>query len=129
MASFGKIYISGKISGIESIAPALFEQAEMKLIALGWEVINPTTIKHIDLDSWIGCMKTDIIELMKCDCIFMLSNWETSKGAIIELKLAADLGMKIMYEEEPKLNIDAVQSEMPGFKGTLDALAEITIRK
>jgi len=129
MASFGKIYISGKISGIESIAPALFEQAEMKLIALGWEVINPTTIKHIDLDSWIGCMKTDIIELMKCDSIFMLSNWETSKGAIIELKLAADLGMKIMYEEEPKLNIDAVQSEMPGFKDTLDALAEITIRK
>jgi hypothetical protein len=44
-----KIYVSGKISGIESIAPILFKSAENRLIEDGYEVVNPTTINHLDL--------------------------------------------------------------------------------
>jgi hypothetical protein len=93
-----KIYISGKITGIEKKAPLIFEKAEIELIERGFEVINPMKIKHSHDGSWINYMKNDIKSLMDCDAIYMLSNWTGSKGAEIERRLALDLGMKIIYE-------------------------------
>jgi len=44
-------------------------------------------------------MRVCIIALMSCDAIFMLSNHYQSKGAMIELALAKELGMKVFWEE------------------------------
>lgn len=41
-----KIYISGKISGIENEAPDLFLKAEKELKEKGFETINPITLNH-----------------------------------------------------------------------------------
>ena len=41
-----KIYISGKISGIENEAPELFAKAETELQAKGFETVNPITLNH-----------------------------------------------------------------------------------
>jgi len=41
-----KIYISGKISGIENEAAALFEKAEKELQEKGFETVNPITLNH-----------------------------------------------------------------------------------
>ena len=90
------IYISGPITGIEATAPQLFKEAEDFLKAKGYEVVNPMTINHDHDKSWTNYMKTDIIALMECDGIFMLDNWEESKGACIEYYLAIKLGYEVM---------------------------------
>lgn len=95
----GKIYISGKITGIEKEAPALFKAAEKKLKSKGYEVVNPMTITHEHDKSWQSYMKEDVKAMCDCDEIFMLKNWTDSKGAIIEWNIANFLGLKINYEK------------------------------
>jgi hypothetical protein len=41
-------------------------------------------------------MKEDIKFLLDCDFIFMLDNWQESRGAIIELNLAMNLKIKVL---------------------------------
>jgi hypothetical protein len=93
-----KIYISGKISGIENEAPELFAKAETELQAKGFETVNPMTLNHEHDKSWHSYMKEDVKALCECDEIFMLSNWIDSKGAIIEHTIAMYLGLKVRYE-------------------------------
>ena len=93
-----KIYISGKISGIENDAPTLFSKAEKMLQSLGFETVNPMTINHEHDKSWHSYMKEDVKALCDCDEIFMLQNWADSKGAIIEHTIAMHLGLRVHYE-------------------------------
>lgn len=92
------IYISGKISGIEGEAFKLFEEAELMLTGLGYEVINPFKLNHEHDKSWHSYMKADVKALCDCDTIYMLSNWTDSKGAIIEHTIAMYLGLKVVYQ-------------------------------
>lgn len=93
-----KIYISGKITGIENDASAIFGKAEMELQAKGYETVNPMTLNHNHDKSWHAYMKEDIKALCDCDEVFMLKNWIDSKGAIIEHTIAMYLGIKVNYE-------------------------------
>lgn len=96
-----KIYISGKITGLqEEEAEALFSAAEKYLAEKGYDVVNPLKIKHDHDLSWVNYMKQDIKALCDCSAIFMLNNWEDSKGAKIEKQLAEDLQMQILYEPQ-----------------------------
>lgn len=94
-----KIYISGKITGIENQAEQLFEKAENELTLKGYEVINPLKLNHQHDKSWHSYMKEDIKALCDCEEIFMLSNWAESKGATIERTIAMSLDIKVLYEK------------------------------
>lgn len=94
-----KVYISGKISGIDNEAIAIFKQAEDFLKNKGLEPINPFSLNHDEHDkSWHSYMKVDVRALCDCDSIYMLKNWVDSKGAIIEHSIAMMLGIKILYQ-------------------------------
>ena len=93
-----KIYISGKISGIEDKALHLFNKAEDNLTDLGYEAINPMALNHDHDKSWHSYMKEDVKALCGCDVIYMLSNWTDSKGAIIEHTIAMYLGLEVIYQ-------------------------------
>ena len=93
-----KIYISGKITGIEEQAPAIFAKAEQQLKEHGYEVVNPTTLPHQHDQSWHSYMREDVKALCDCHAIFMLSNWKDSKGAIIEHTIAMYLGLEVIYQ-------------------------------
>ena len=88
-----KVYISGKISGIEEQAYQLFEEAENKLKMFGYEVVNPMKLPHEHDKEWHSYMKEDIKALCDCDAICLLDNWESSIGANIEFELAKNLKM------------------------------------
>lgn len=97
-----RIYISGKISDLSvDEYSKRFIEAEMKLVEFGYQVINPVKIgeKLPENSEWSDYMRADIIELMKCDVIYMLSNWKESKGAKIEQRIARELGLRMMYEK------------------------------
>lgn len=93
-----RIYISGRVTGIEQEAPVLFDRAERMLAGRGWDPVNPMTLPHQHERTWAAYMREDIKALCDCDTIYMLENWRRSRGAFIEWILATVLGMKIMYE-------------------------------
>ncbi|MDR3266236.1 MAG: DUF4406 domain-containing protein [Tannerella sp.] len=98
-----KIYISGKISGLPiDEVEAKFEEAEAKLKAEGYEVVCPLKNEINEDVRWETYMKMDIIMLMGCDAIYMLSDWENSRGASLEKQIAECTGKDVIYQIVPK---------------------------
>lgn len=94
-----KIYISGKITGLDyETALSIFNEAEEFLKLAGYEVVNPMTIEHNHDKTWESYMKVDLIEMLKCDAVYMLKGWYTSKGARMEFDIAEKLGIQILFE-------------------------------
>jgi hypothetical protein len=95
-----KIYISGKITGIEDQAPELFKKTAHELLKQEFHPINPMTLNHNHDKSWHSYMREDIKALCDCDLIYMLSNWKDSKGAIIENQIANFLGLEVIFQQK-----------------------------
>lgn len=94
-----RVYISGAISGLPyDEAKELFRKAENYLNIQNFEPINPFNNGLDSSEPWAAHMRVDIKMLLDCDCIYMLSNWKNSKGAILEHKIAANLGMGIIHQ-------------------------------
>jgi Domain of unknown function (DUF4406) len=93
-----KAYISGKITGMEERAKELFEQAEKELLEMGYEPVNPMKLNHQHDLSWEAYMKEDIKALCGCDSVYLLRNYADSKGALLELAIATELKMSIIYQ-------------------------------
>lgn len=87
-----RVYLSGKISGIEDVAIGIFQEAEDRLTALGYDVVNPTKLDHSNHDqTWESFMKVDLPHLFTCDHIYLLHNYLDSDGATWELMNALKL--------------------------------------
>ena len=92
-----KVYISGKISGLDiELAKKSFQEAENKMLELGYEVINPLKLPDNHDKSWESYMRVCITYLTQCDAIYMLDGWENSKGANLEYYLAYELKIKVL---------------------------------
>ena len=105
-----RLYISGKITGLKySEVEIRFNKAEI-MLQKRYEVVNPTKINPITESEyekmsekkkeafWHKCMKKDLKELKKCQIIYMLPDYETSKGALLELEEARKLGLIVIFE-------------------------------
>lgn len=97
-----KIYISGSISNNPNYKED-FERAEKKLISDGYEVINPTMIELPMSCSHADYMKIDFVLLDLADGIYLLSNYEKSKGACMEYGYALAKDKIIFFESEQAL--------------------------
>jgi hypothetical protein len=95
-----KVYIAGKVSGIEEKAVELFENAEQLLIKKGFEVVNPMKLPHNHDKTWESYMKESLTEMMKCQYIHPLPNHTESVGATIEVNLAKELGITCILINE-----------------------------
>lgn len=95
-----KIYISGPMTGIEDSNYPAFNAAESKLKRMGYEVFNPASIEDNPFWKWEDYMKECVKALPKCDKVYLLRGWQTSRGAIEEVKLANTLGIPITLEGE-----------------------------
>lgn len=94
-----KIYISGKITGLpEADAKYYFHSAHAELKTQGHEPVNPMFLPHNHGKTWAEFMREDLQALLTCEAIYMLENWQDSKGARIEFGLAVELGMKIIFQ-------------------------------
>lgn len=99
-----KIYISGPISGVPNDNKDAFVKAKEFLHAKNWIVRTPFDpdileyTKKLGENSWQNYMKPDIMALMECDAIYMLSTYAASRGARIEKLLAEELGYEVYYQ-------------------------------
>ena len=92
-----KVYLSGKISGVEDLNRPKFERAEKELNAKGYDVVNPHKLFPAEpIRAWDEYMKNDIKHMMDCDMVAVLDDWKDSPGACIEVNLAFCLRMKVV---------------------------------
>lgn len=94
-----KVYISGAIAhyDLEERRNA-FLNAERYLSLKGFEPVNPFKNGLPDEAHWREHMKADIALLLDCQYIYMLRDWELSKGAKLELDVASSCGIKVLFE-------------------------------
>jgi hypothetical protein len=90
-----KLYISGPITGQPFGNRPAFDQLEAVLRRRGYDVCNPHALAHVDVSNWEQCMRLDVVHLLSCDGIVMLPGWERSRGARLELHIAAELGLRV----------------------------------
>lgn len=108
-------YISGPITGLENGNFDAFMKAQKELEKEGYIVLNPHEIgkevyekwskievrtKEQNEEMWQDYMKVCLKFLCGCDVVFLLGNWETSRGSTIELLVAKTLGIKIYYMKD-----------------------------
>ena len=96
-----KVYVSGKISGLDPVeAKKNFIKAELRLKRQGHTVMSPKGIMD-----FAGFEHEDYMHVCKamidvCDAIYMLSNWQTSKGSREELDYAREWRKEVLWEDE-----------------------------
>ncbi len=96
-----KVYIAGKITGLRYIdALEKFTDAEKKLTALGFQVVNPMNVVTDPKVDWKLAMRECIKSMMReCDTIFLLPDWVHSKGAQLEYEIANQLQFKLLTDD------------------------------
>lgn len=96
-----KVYISGKITGEEASDTFLkFLLANLELKRQGHITMNPYVLSENPGFEHSDYMHICYSMLDVCDAIYMLSDWQKSKGARMELQYAADHSKGIFYEDE-----------------------------
>ena len=88
-----KLYISGKITGVENYKE-LFDEAEKYYTGLGYAVMNPAILP--EGFEWDDYMFICLEMLKPCDVLALLDGWQNSPGAKRELKLALEYNKKII---------------------------------
>jgi len=88
-----RIYISGAMTGIADLNKPAFDAEAARLRALGYHVENPAEVQLPAGATWSDYMRADIPLLCQCDTIVMLDGWTASRGAVLEHRIALDLGM------------------------------------
>lgn len=96
-----KVYIAGAISG-ENKAKCIakFAAAQKEVEAAGYEAINPITVVNNWNTTWVAAMKKCIPALCQADALYLLPCGKKSKGATVEMNIAANLLMPVVTQLE-----------------------------
>lgn len=91
------IYIAGKVTG-EDLAKCTmkFGEAQVKIEALGYEVINPLQLISDIHTPWQLAMRMCISKLMTCHAVYVLEDAKRSRGAKIEMELARGIEIPLL---------------------------------
>ena len=90
-----RLYLSGKITGKENYKED-FARERARLEAAGYAVCDPTAFDFPEDVAWEYAMKYGISEMLACDGVAVLADWQDSRGARIEARLAEKLGMPVL---------------------------------
>jgi nucleoside 2-deoxyribosyltransferase len=95
-----RLYLAGPMTGYSDLNFPLFHAETARLRALGFDVVNPAEINVDPSKGWAECLKADIAQLVTCDGIALLPEWNRSKGATFEHHIAETLGLDIRNAHE-----------------------------
>lgn len=98
-----RLYVCGPMTNEEGLNIPAFEAAGSVLRAAGFEVVLPHECGHGDPDyargaqPWAAYMHRDLPVMLKCDAIVLLQGWPSSRGAMLELNVAASLDKPVFF--------------------------------
>lgn len=99
----GRVYIAGPVTGVKDDNRPEFTSVAAQLRALGFHVENPLENEPPADPTWENWMRLALRQLLTCDRVVLLRGWEHSRGAKLEMQLAAKLGIECVewaYAEE-----------------------------
>jgi len=95
-----KCYIAGKIGDLPiEIYARLFKDGAKEVEQMGFEALSPIDLPHNHDKTWRSYMIEDLRLMVGCDAVYALKNWTHSPGARIEVGLAVQLGIEIIYQK------------------------------
>ena len=93
----GKIvFISGAITGVDGYRK-IFAATEQWLLEQDCTVLNPAVLPPSGLE-WEAYLRITKAMVREADIVYVLQNWERSRGVKEEVELAERLGKEIIYE-------------------------------
>lgn len=96
-----KIYIAGKVTGVDKgELNVKFAAASIKLKKQGHETFVPCVLPDYPDVPHEDYLHICYAMIDVCDAIYMLYDWQKSKGARMELQYACDHRKEIMYQDE-----------------------------
>lgn len=94
-----KIYIAGKISGLNrSNVIQKFEAAQKSLSKKGHQVFIPCVLPAYEEVSHEDYLHICYAIIDVCDAVYMLSDWQQSKGARLEYEYAIENNKQIIFQ-------------------------------
>lgn len=97
-----KLYVAGRIAD-ELDYRVKFARACTEVLLLDHTPVSPceihTSCTHEQWSEWMVC---DLHTMLDCDGVYALRDWQSSKGATIEVQLAMRLGKQIVYQVDFK---------------------------
>ena len=96
------VYLSGPMTGLPDYNRPAFNEVAEELRAQGKTVFNPADIgpkENIMPRAWY--MRKDLEGLMKSDSVYVLPGWDTSEGAKLEVAIAKELELPIIFTTTP----------------------------
>ncbi len=99
-----KVYISGPITGTTDYMER-FSHAEKYLNEGGSTVINPAKVNSNlpDDTTHEDYMRVSLALIDISDCMYVLENWQHSKGCALEIAYAKEKNMPIFYQREQEI--------------------------
>jgi hypothetical protein len=89
-------YIAGPMSGLPEFNHPMFHRVAKHLRDRGVEVRNPAEVDGGSMGKpWEFYMRLALRSLLECDSVVLLPGWRNSRGAVIEERIARELGMHI----------------------------------
>ncbi len=86
------------MSGLPEFNYPAFHEAAAALRGAGYAVLNPAETVGLDGAPWLWWMRQALRQVTEAQGVAMLPGWEQSRGARIEVHVAAELGL-------PTLNV------------------------
>lgn len=100
-----KIYIAGKISGLNrSNVIQKFEAAQKSLSKKGHQVFIPCVLPAYEEVSHEDYLHICYAIIDVCDAVYMLSDWQQSKGARLEYEYAIENNKQIIFQTPDEHN-------------------------
>lgn len=88
-----RIYLAGPMSGIADFNYPAFHTEAARLRALGFHVENPAENPTPHCGTWVGYMRNALRQMLTCEAVALLDDWQRSRGALIEHGVAINLGI------------------------------------
>jgi hypothetical protein len=94
MTTKPRIYIAGKVTGtpIEETTNK-FKSWKQAIESMGFEAVNPLEVVNNWNTPWEQAMRMCVAALVGCDAVFLLPDWMDSRGALIEQRIAQEMGI------------------------------------
>lgn len=88
------LYIAGPMTGHDDYNRPAFHQAAAQLRAAGYHVISPAeTPQPAAHAEWADWTRASLKRMLDADAVALLPGWQASRGANLEVHVAAKLGM------------------------------------
>ena len=96
-----RVYIAGKVTGEDrDSCYSKFKNAQTKVEEKGFDAVNPLKLIADRPLKWEEAMAVCLVELHRCDLIYLLPDWVDSPGARLEAHYARRLDIKTLSEDE-----------------------------